>query len=264
MKRIIFFITLISIVCFSCKSYVELYKTESTNTKAQDKTYLYENDTIKVEYSFWAEKGIMAFSVFNKLDKPLYIDWKKSNYISNSKKFDYWADKETSTRNTTNYEYYNKSLLSIPFLTNYLNSSVSSSISVKPERITFIPPKAIIFKSDYFITNSNYNNWEKDFQSILVKDINPNLKKNLDQKSIAKSKKFTKENSPLTFRNFFTFSTKENFETEFYIDNNFFINEIMLFNRKDFGEVTIDKKNRVIDIFYFEDGKSFHKELKEN
>jgi hypothetical protein len=261
MKKILLSIIILLIFCISCTTYVELYKTESKHVQSNDKTYLFENDTVKIVYSFWTEKGIMAFSIFNKLDKPLYIDWKKSNYISNSKKFDYWADKETSTRHTTNYEYYNKSLLLVPFLTNYLSSSVSNTVSVKPERITFIPPKAIIFKSDYFITTSNYNDWDKDFETLTFPM--SNLKSNTLSKSIKtysiKSKKFSQNNSSLNFRNFLTFSIKESFENEFYIDNEFYVKEIQLIKKVFFSRDSLDRKSMFHSIYFFENGKDFYK-----
>ena len=47
---------------------------------------------------------------------------------------------------------------------------------------------------------------------------------------------FTKEKSPLIFRNFLTFSLFEDFETEFYVDNEFYIQQILEMDRRHFEQ----------------------------
>jgi hypothetical protein len=61
-----------------------------------DRSFKFENDSIEINYSFWADKGIMSFSLTNRLPIPIYIDWKKSNFISNNDKFNYWDGEERS------------------------------------------------------------------------------------------------------------------------------------------------------------------------
>ena len=62
-----------------------LYETKPlSSTSNKDNTF--ENDTLKIIYSFWSEGGVFSFSVYNKLSIPLYIDWKKSSFIKNSDK----------------------------------------------------------------------------------------------------------------------------------------------------------------------------------
>ena len=80
MKRAIIF-SIIIIFIFGCKTYVQVFDTNSTNAIIENDFYVYENDTIKITYAFWHEQGLMTLGIYNKLKIPLYIDWKKSSYI---------------------------------------------------------------------------------------------------------------------------------------------------------------------------------------
>lgn len=78
MKKTILLITLALALFSSCsKQFIQVFDTSTTNTKLTDGFWVYETDSIKLTYSFWADKGVMSFSVYNKLNKPIYIDWKK-------------------------------------------------------------------------------------------------------------------------------------------------------------------------------------------
>jgi hypothetical protein len=244
-----FSLFLFSILFFSSCTpiYVQLYKTKSINISNNERSYKFENDSIEINYSFWADKGIMSFSVYNKLSKPIYIDWKKSNFISNNNKFNYWNDEERSKALSAslgyNGGYLYKGPLLIPYLSIYESNSASltanSSITIKPERITFIPPKSVIYKSPYFLTNSSFPD-KTNFETKNESRLN-NPKKN----TIVFFKSFTKENSPLIFRNFLTFSLSEDFKNEFYIDNEFFVSEVDFIDKRHFEGYFIEKNKTV-------------------
>ena len=70
MKKLLFLLLVVSMT--ACKNYVQLFET-STNSprlKEDEGLYVYETDTMKITYSFWVEKSIMAFAIYNKLDVP--------------------------------------------------------------------------------------------------------------------------------------------------------------------------------------------------
>ena len=84
---------LICLVLYSCSGkYVQLFKTSTTNTKLINDKFVYENDTLKIEYFFWEQKGVMSFEITNKFGLPIYIDWKNSSFIVNDQKLNYWED----------------------------------------------------------------------------------------------------------------------------------------------------------------------------
>lgn len=236
MKHKFFTILLLVILVSSCKSYIQLFDTKTSNTKNVDDKYIYENDTVKITYNFWKEKGIMSFEIYNKLNKPMFIDWKKSSYINNTVKLNYWEDTEKtkSIEQRNFYTYSSKSLLG--------NIGYSSSISngsstmTRAERITFIPPKSkyprILFRI------FPYNSLKVDYtNTIEIPQIN-------NKSKITKifEKEFDKSNSPLTFRNFITLSLTETFTKEIYVDNEFYISKVTKIERNQFGAYKYDPK----------------------
>ncbi len=96
--------------------------------------YIYEDDTLKITYDFWARKGKMSFSIYNKLSVPVFIDWKNSALIINDNKHTYWQEKEIRKGHSTYY------------ITSIGSASTENSISVKEERISSMPPRSKIQK----------------------------------------------------------------------------------------------------------------------
>ena len=267
MSKIVLSLILSSVLVGCSPVYMQLFKTDSQNIPHTEHTYNYENDTVKITYSFWADEGIMAFSIFNKSDKPLYIDWKKSNYISNSNKFNYWEDIEYTKGASVGMGYmYQKTLYKPFFLVEITPDSysqyeglinagavsvsaeaeVTSSVKKKPERVTFIPPHTYIYKSQYYLTVEFYKDWGvkgKDYEGL--KEPRSDKPNRTTEVFI---KRFSKSNSPIVFRNFLTFSFKEDFTEEFYVDNEFYIKEIWSMDSKHFSQwvfPTKESKNTV-------------------
>ncbi len=223
----------LAITLIGCKStYVKVYETKSKkNIGVEDNKYVYENDTLKVIYNFWYNKGLVDFTIYNKLDIPIYIDWKKSSYIDNSVKLNYWEDEEnTLSAGIQSFYYYNGYYNEF---SDYQHSGRSKTISksskTKEERITFIPPKSIYKRAQYHILPNDINTFGNNapYKEVPL---------NGNSKSITKfyEKKFTKENTPLIYRNFLTSSLTEDFESEFYIDNEFYISKVLKMDKRHF------------------------------
>jgi len=264
----LFVICIVVVTLVGCSPrYVQLFKTKANNSISTDSTYKYESDTLLINYSFWYNKGIMAFSIYNKLSIPLYIDWKRSSFVSNIYKFNYWSDevvtKGKSFTSTVGSSYggifrYNGPLI-IPYLTLNNTSTASSSSfeskAVKPERITFIPPKSVIYKSTYFLTDKDYADKTGSIQSLEKRADKPKRKK-----TTVYTKSFSKANSPIVFRNFMTISTSENFNNESYIDNGFFVHEIKLIDKRHFEVWQLDSKGKTIYVNKYKKGVDFFRD----
>lgn len=263
----LFVICIVVVTLVGCSPrYVQLFKTKANNSISTDSTYKYESDTLLINYSFWYNKGIMAFSIYNKLSIPLYIDWKRSSFVSNIYKFNYWSDevvtKGKSFTSSVSSSYggifrYNGPLI-IPYLTLNNTSTVSSSTftsnAVKPERITFIPPKSVIYKSTYFLTERDYAEKIGSIQSVERRADNPKRKK-----TTIYTRNFSEANSPIVFRNFMTVSTSENFNNESYIDNGFFVHEIKLIDERHFEVWQLDSKGKTIYVNKYKKGIDFYR-----
>jgi len=194
---------------------------KSQNTSIIEKKFFeYENDTLKITYSVWSGKGgIISFTVFNKLNIPIYIDWKKSSIIKNEQKYNYWIDESNTEGKTTSWSSY-----SALYFGGYRlfedDISFTNSKTIKPERITFISPKSSISRVQKDLFNLAPEKISKPFQKGTIKTNDG--KKDVPVNYI----EMNEANSYFKFRNFLTISTNENFEKEIFIDNDFFVNRV--------------------------------------
>jgi len=230
MKKLIGILLLILLV--SCTK-IQLVKINTNNATVDGNYYVYENSQVKIFYYFWSEGGTMSFYIYNKLNKPIYIDWKKCSFIFNNNKYNYWNNKEKFLGTSSGTKYYNN------FFNTINDNTKFSGTRVKNERITFIPPKALVKNPKTFIISLNYINMKNAIKANETKtDIkNPKTIKIL-------KKNFNDFSSPYKFRNFLTFSLSENFTNEFYINNNFYIVEIKEMKKSQFkGKLSNNYEN---------------------
>lgn len=215
---------------FGCKSYVQVISTKSTNTETENGFFIYENDSIKITYSFWQKKGLVTFGIYNKLNQPIYVDWKKSSYIDNSIKLNYWIEEERSNSLNVYGNYYYSGPSLIPG-NHYSTIGVNNSVKIKIERITFIPPKSNYYCSHFYIMPNAFINLNRSSSTY-------------NEKNKSFEVYYTKDNTPLLFRNFITFSLSEDFKSEFYIDNEFYVSEVLEMNKDDFQYYKRDESRK--------------------
>lgn len=53
-----------------------------------------ENDTLRLEYRFTQDKGLLSIRLFNKTTEPLEVDWLKSAVIINDRTVSYYDGKQ--------------------------------------------------------------------------------------------------------------------------------------------------------------------------
>ncbi len=183
---------LLSLLFISCSQY-KIASVASNNTQTISNKLVFENDTIKVTYSFWAKNGVMAFDLYNKLNIPLYFDWKKSAFIPNDKMMSYWQDVTNTTGISSSSAYYlYGGVIS--------GNNKTKSKSIREERVGVIPPRSLISNNKYSLVlpKTNFSVQSYDFG-----------------------------NTPLRFRNYLAVSTSEQFDKNvFYIDNDFFVSSV--------------------------------------
>jgi hypothetical protein len=176
----------------SC-TYYKVASVTSDKVKQINNSVVFENDSIKVTYNFWAKNGTMTFDIYNKLSIPIYFDWKKSAFIPNDKMMSYWQD-ETNTMGvsaSSAYFLYGGGITA---------SSKTKSKSIRQERVGVVPPRSLITSHKYSL--------------VLPKT-----------KWAAQS--YTISDTPLRFRNYLAISPFEQFDKDvFYIDNDFFVSNV--------------------------------------
>jgi hypothetical protein len=239
MKRIkLSLIALTAIMVFSsCNQFIQLVETESIGKDAVTKEGVCENTDIKITYDMWSEDGITYFSIYNKADKPMYIDWKRSVFIYNDWKNDYWVEKST----TENYV--------VPTGTGKNIVYERKMSTVVAERYTFIPPHTYVSVPMTYVimnnglqvnteTTSNGKSKTLITQSLkydksLKTTIPSTLKEGASVKAYVKT--YSKENSNNRFRNFLTYAFDEKFTTEKFIENDFYVSKITEMTMKNFN-----------------------------
>jgi hypothetical protein len=184
-----------------------------------DTLLLEENDTLEIIYNLYGTNGLLSFTIYNKSDKPLYVDWKRSAFIRGENRTVYWQDRAEILLVTEGY--------SIDWLRDFsTNRSYSYGVMHKPEQVSFIPPKTAISMARFRIDATI---WNGDFTTQTVKN---SYKKG---EGFVLTKDFDNTNSPIAFRNFLTFSLKHDFSEEFYIDHSFWAGNITHMKKKQFN-----------------------------
>ena len=219
MKKITTIFVLFVLLTSCTKQYIQLFEVGTTNTQLKNESYVSENDTLKITYSFWASKGILSFSIYNKLDKPVYIDWKNSSMIYNDKTINYWVNAEPIyISNQYNSVYFYKySMVEFGFPKNPRMPN-SSALEVKPERITVIPPKSHYDRAQFCVLP--VENYEIDLNcptNVVPRNDKPK------KKTTVYSEEYTYENSPVKLRNHVAFSCSENTLYPSFVDHTFFL-----------------------------------------
>jgi hypothetical protein len=246
MKRLIPFIFFISIGAFGCSQLVTIQvPTVDSADGVRLGPYLgFENDTIRVAYNFWGEKGLMGIVILNKLKIPIYVDWKKCAFIIGSGKFDYWNETET-IRTTTATSHFGAG--SFAWFSN--SSGSMTTVVTKPERVTFIPPNTAILRGIFTIASTQLP-IDPRIQPITIDTTVVVIKDNLLKWN--KSFKYqvyslSQANSPLRFSSFLTYSTDEHFQKEAYVSSAFYVSSITIMPEQMFTRTTWSTPNDMLN-----------------
>jgi len=223
-------------VLSSCNQFIQLVETESVGKDAVTKEGVCQNDDIRIDFDMWSEDGITYFSLYNKTDKPMYIDWKRSVFIYNDWKNNYWVEKSTTES------------FVVPSGTGSNITYERKTSTVVAERYTFVPPHTYVSVPMTYVIMSGFttstNTSASGKTTITVAQGLKYEDKTLKKTSIPASsgkgtvkayvKEYNKETSPARFRNFLTYSFDEKFVTEKFIQNEFFVNKKTEMTKKNF------------------------------
>jgi len=185
-------------------------QSESVNDKFKS-----ENSDLILNYNFWGFGGDLNFTITNKSDDPIFIDWEHSNFVFNGYSYDYFNNEETMSLTSVGV-YEGKSIsglvdldYSISTITpgvqnnsQSMSASYSSGTFSKEKKNVQIPPKSYLQAK---VVNL-------DFPWLKMKDDNV---------------KFNKSNSPLIVRTYLGYSKTKDFEELQYIDNEFFVENVL-------------------------------------
>ena len=207
---ILLFVTVFS----SCQTYQ--YFTVTGDNINQDSNYQFvaENDTLWMLYNFNGYNGPVKVSIYNKMDKPLYVNWKKSAIILEGKAISYYSPDQpldgiiNSTESKSGNEVSAQS------------GSIQAIISGQ-EGLDFIPPHSRKDKTALPLITGFNKEISMDQMKRVYMDGDEQLPK-------VKSVYFSKESSPVNFRSYLTFSITGNSNDEFSLEHIFYVSHLFV------------------------------------
>jgi hypothetical protein len=185
----------------SCSKY-QLNVISSTNGPKNQQTgdFEFENDSVKIAYSFYGPDAPVTVNVQNKLDKPIYIDWQKSAMVIDGKAVSYVPDKVAVNGRvdlqTDSYHYNTNPVYSNP---SYTMGNINALASL-PKNTTFLPPHSQSSNTSVRLVNGFLTIPDSAFHKVRM------IYKYQDTVSLTKVKSanFSDENSPLKFTSYLT------------------------------------------------------------
>lgn len=211
---------LLALVCTAYTS-KQVLKTTSPNVAIHNGYYTFENDKVKLVYNLWAERGMFAFVLHNKLAEPLYINWEKSAFYLNGTYVDYRSNTPATNPNadtTGQANAYNFAWAE------RLMGTTLGTCSPPTEAITALQPKAMLAVAKYRLIDLDVYMGGADY-----------IKACEEEKKTAKvlMRSYTADNTPFSFSNYLLFSNTPTFEQTDTLLHDFWVNEIIRSNNFD-------------------------------
>lgn len=216
MKSLAIFL-LLGATLIGCARSVQVVTLRASNLTPTPDGLVLDTDTLTIRYSFASKRGQMRLSVYNKSNRPLYIDWKRSSFILGKKTFPYWQDVADVQLSTYTPYYRNGS-------TNFasLNATTQGTLS-KELPVSFIPPHTEIRKQTFVVFPKGTvatPGTPTTHQDQVRGSHNPN------RLVAIQTYTYPQQQSPLQFRNYLTFATDKDFKNEFTVDSQFWASAI--------------------------------------
>ncbi len=173
----------------SCNRYQYLGINSEQVQKDDRQAFTIENDTLQIVYNFNGKNAPVNLLVRNKLNKPIYIDWKRSALIINDKAISYSPD-EVALKGVVNGR-------TIDWVEGFSSTQAGLDVTATlPPGIQMIPPQSFVTKTPMGVTNKLLKNFP---DSALQK-----IGLTLDDGSTAVARQafFEADSSPLQFRSY--------------------------------------------------------------
>jgi hypothetical protein len=196
-------------------NYYQVFKVIPEKGTIMKDRIIFEDQNCMVFYNFWTEDGgNVGFSIYNKTEQDLILDFTQTFFILNGVAYDYYQNSSitrTSMSGTTlssiSYPYYYYPWVRTPVKYSGTSStSYSNTYVEKPQLI--VPPNTQRTVSQFRVANYRYLNCD------LLKAPSPKRVKTI---------KFEKSSSPYVFYNLITYKIGKD---SVRMENRFFVAEI--------------------------------------
>ena len=194
----------------------------------------YENTDCRITYNLWSEGGNLSFLIHNKTDSNLFIIMPQSFFILNGIANDYFSDSSYSISVTNSANISDSKQISISgFLTDgyywypsrlsrqfgaSMGISTTESVETKEVALICVPPKSAKFIRGFNLSDhiykdcdNNTENYPKQTSSILH---------------------FSKDKSPLSFRNRLAYTFNSKCTDVKYVEHMFWLSSLQNYSEK--------------------------------
>lgn len=236
----------------NASGYIQMYEVSSTIPTTNDK-FFYENDTIKVTYYFWGNRGIMQISIFNKKDFPIFIDWNKSFLQNATDKLMYAYEANINPSNSKMYKAYlheGRNLSSMDYEAQY---QMGEKDKKKVETVTEVKAKGFYMSLRFHLVIGDVYKFDES-----IAPVSETRSDNSRETTDVLQASFESTNSPLTFSSKLTYSTTKDFITESSITNAFWVSKVKEMDAKHFMGEKVGKTPEGFPIYKYPSRKSTH------
>jgi len=229
-KQLLLALGLISILFTSCTPfYYQIYTVEPIGkVVSKEGEIVYDDQNFKVIYDFWSDGGNPGFQFVNKSDKNIYINLAESFFIRNGISNNYYKQRVFSKGSSSavssslglqnaravtgrnNFNLIQTNANSAITSTSTLISS-ANSVSYTEEKIVCVPPQSSKFIREYLINDTRITSCDLPMA--------PKFKRQV------KTLSYSKEQSPIVFRNRISYTIDKN-DSLLSIENEFYLKDI--------------------------------------
>ncbi|OQP59318.1 hypothetical protein [Niastella populi] len=208
---------IIWLLASSCSTYQYGTVSSAKMPMNEKQEFVYENDSLRLVYNFNGPNAPVNITVHNKLQVPLYIDWKKSAVVINDQAVSY-VPSELRIEGGVQGSSYNTGTRTngATFGSGIIDATVSL-----PPAIDFVPPRSFFTRSPIGLTDRLIENVpESDFHRLKYQAAEGYRLK-------VKAAVFTEENSPLRFKSYLTLMVGEVTGKPVSYEHSFFLSRLM-------------------------------------
>lgn len=206
---------LVSACLTSCTTYQVM--TISSRESAPQNTsseFVIDNDSLEISYNFNGRDGLVRMKIRNKLEKPCFVDWKRSALIVNNHSTSY-ASKTVEINASVSGSSY-----SVTRNYGIASGDIHGTAEI-PSDMEFLPPHAYVSRELTIITNQPLGNLPDSLftkkKLTTIDNMNPQVK----------LANFTAVTSPLVFQSYLTVVIGDTRSAPIAWQHNFYVSELM-------------------------------------
>lgn len=209
---------LTSCLMSSCTTYQVMTVSSPVAQQNKSSEFIIDNDSLEISYNFNGQNGPIRMQIRNKLEKPCYVDWKRSALVVNDRAISYAAKTIEINGDLSGSSY------SITRRYSVSNTELHATAEI-PSDMDFLPPQAYVVRYLPAITNQPV---EYLPDSIFTKKKLPATGAMENQiVETVKVASFTAETSPLVFKSYLTFMIGDTLAKPVAYQHNFYISELV-------------------------------------